>query len=291
MNKATLIRKFTAYLQLTKPIISVSVAISALTGFLIRQGFFASGWVECVAGVLLLSAGASAINHLQEVKTDLKMSRTGLRPIPLKTIQPVEAIIFSLVLIAGGLYLLYQPENLMPVFLGLFNIFWYNAIYTPLKKVTAFAAIPGAVVGAVPPVIGWSTAGGDIFHPHIVIIAFLFFIGQIPHFWLILLKNAGDYEKAGFPTLRRYFSEKQIAGITLAWVLTTAMSAILMVVFGIFQLFIISGMVLLITLVFAILFYFWMSKTNQLNSKKAFIALNIFYVLMMAALISDALLR
>jgi heme o synthase len=291
VNKANLIRKTVAYLQLTKPIISVSVAISALTGFLIRQGFFASGWLECMAGVFLLSAGASAINHLQEAKTDVMMRRTGLRPIPSKAIQPIEAITFSLLLIAGGIYLLFQPGNWLPAVLGIINIFWYNAIYTPLKKVTAFAAIPGAVVGAVPPVIGWAYAGGELFHPHIAIIAFLFFVGQIPHFWLILLKNEGDYEKAGFPTLRNYFSEKQIAGLTLTWVFATAMAAILMVIFGIFQIQLISLFVVLFTLAFLILFYILIGKNKKLNPVKAFIVLNLFYVLIMAALIADALLQ
>jgi protoheme IX farnesyltransferase len=291
VNKAILSRKIAAYLQLTKPIISVSVAISALTGFLIRQGFFASGWLECVVGVFLLSAGASAINHLQEAGTDLIMRRTGLRPIPAKIIQPGEAIIFSILLLAGGFILLFQPGNWIPLILGLLNVLWYNAIYTPLKKVTAFAAIPGAVVGAVPPMIGWTAAGGELFHPHIIIVAFLFFVGQIPHFWLILLKNAGDYEAAGFPTLTKIFSQRQIVNLTLAWIFATAMAAVLMVVFGIFQLFIISAIVLVTTLVFVILFYLWMSKNNHLNSKKAFIALNVFYMLMMAALIADALLR
>jgi heme o synthase len=290
VNKKNLSRKLVSYFQLTKPIISVSVAISALTGFLIRQGFFASGWMECMAGVFLLSAGASVINHIQEADTDLKMRRTELRPIPSKTIKPFEAKVFSLLLIIGGACVLFQPDNRFPVILGLINIFWYNAVYTPLKKVTAFAAIPGAVVGAVPPIIGWTAAGGEIFHPHIIIIAFLFFVGQIPHFWLILLKNEGDYETAGFPTLAKIFSQQQIANLTMAWIFATAMAAVLLVVFGIFQIQTISIFVLLGSGVFVILFYILIGKSTQLNPHRAFIVLNVFYLLIMAALITDTLL-
>ena len=85
--------------------------------------------------------------------------------------------------------------------LGLITVVWYNGIYTPLKRVTAFAAIPGGVVGAIPPVIGWVSGGGDPTDARIIVVAFFFFVWQVPHFWLLLMRIGGDYERAGLPSL------------------------------------------------------------------------------------------
>ena len=118
------------------------------------------------------------------------------------------------------------------MFLGLLNLLWYNAIYTPLKKKTALAIIPGSLVGAIPPMIGWVAAGGYVFDPGILMIAFFFFIWQIPHFWLLLLMFNKDYERAGFPTLTKIFNHEQLSRITFVWISATAVSGILIPLYG-----------------------------------------------------------
>ena len=89
-------------------------------------------------------------------------------------------------------------------------MFWYNAVYTPLKKVFSLAIIPGSLVGALPPLAGWVAAGGDILDPKIILISSFFFVWQIPHFWILLLIYGKDYDKGGFPTLTNVFSERQL---------------------------------------------------------------------------------
>ncbi|MBE0637282.1 MAG: protoheme IX farnesyltransferase [Bacteroidales bacterium] len=284
-------RLILAYFQLTKPIISASVALSALTGFLIFQGFFARGWLLTMAGVFLLSSGSAAINHLQEAKTDVLMERTNRRPIPSGMIKPFQALFFAIILIFLGASILLQLDTRLPFFLGLINMVWYNAIYTPLKRLTAFAAIPGAVVGAIPPIIGWTAAGGSITHHHAILLAFLFFIGQIPHFWLILLKNAGDYEKAGFPTLTQLFSPQQVANLTLVWIFATAMAAVMLVLFGIIRSAALSLVIFLITFFLLVSFRRWFNAKKYPDPHPAFISLNIFYLLVMIVMIADALTR
>lgn len=284
------VRVLPALFQLTKPVISVSVAVSAITGYLLCKGSFDVGWHLVVAGVFCLSAGASVINHIQEARADLMMERTSKRPIPSGVIKPVYAAIFAILLILAGMVMLFQPANYLPLMLGLFNILWYNAVYTPLKRVTAFAAIPGAVVGAIPPMIGWTAAGCSIIHPHIIILAFLFFIGQIPHFWLIMLRHAADYEKAGFPTLRKIFTERQITNLTLIWIYATAMAAVLLVISGIIQSMVFSIITLCLSALFLISFYNWVKPSKPLNVKRSFIALNIFYLCIMLMLVLDKLL-
>jgi heme o synthase len=291
MNNGATIRPILPFIQLTKPVISISVACSALTGFLLCQGYFASGWLAATAGVLLLSAGSSAINHIQEAGVDRLMERTRLRPIPSGLVKPVRAWIFAIALILGGIILLLQLNIWMPVFLGVLTIFWYNAVYTPLKRVTAFAAIPGAVVGAIPPLIGWTAAGGSIAHYHAILLAFLFFIGQIPHFWLILLKNAGDYEKAGFPTLTQLFSPPQIASLTLVWIFATAMAAVMLVLFGIVSSPALSLSIFLLAFFLLISFRKWFNVKTFPDPRQAFINLNIFYALVMILLVVEAFLR
>jgi heme o synthase len=291
MSKGTTSRLILSYLQLTKPIISVSVALSALTGFVIWQGSFSHGWLTCLTGVFCLSGGAAAINHIQEKKTDRVMKRTSQRPVADGTISQNHALIFAVLLIIAGVWMLYQPDNSAPLLLGILNLFWYNVIYTPVKKITAFAAIPGAVVGAIPPVIGWTFAGGDIFHPHILILAFLFFVGQIPHFWLILLMHSGDYELARFPTLSKYFTQRQIANLTLVWVITTAMAAVLLVVFGLIRSAVFAMAVYALAFVLLISFVKWFNPIHLPDPRKGFLSLNIFYLLIMILLIADALTR
>ncbi|RPI68985.1 MAG: hypothetical protein EHM47_13890, partial [Ignavibacteriales bacterium] len=110
---------------------------------------------------------------------------------------------------------------------------WYNVIYTPLKKKNPLAIIPGSLVGAIPPAVGWAAAGGSIFDSGIIIISFFFFIWQIPHFWLLLLVLDKDYEKAGFPTLTKIFSHAQLARITFIWILATIVTGLIIPLFGI----------------------------------------------------------
>jgi heme o synthase len=285
-----LIKRITPYLQLTKPVISISVTVSALTGFLLFQGFFTSGWLFTVAGVLLLSSGSAAINHVQEAGMDRLMERTRYRPVPGGLIKPGHAAGFSALLIIAGLLFLMQLNSNLPLLLGLANVVLYNLVYTPLKKITPFAVFPGAMVGAVPPVIGWTAAGGSLVHHHILLLAFLFFIGQIPHFWLILLKHAGDYEKTGFPSLTKILSMPQLVNLTLIWVLATAMASVMLTVFGIVKS--VAGSTVILSAAAALVIYFYLklkTKSGAFNPSHAFIIINLFYMVVMVTIIGDAL--
>lgn len=108
-------------------------------------------------------------------------------------------------------------------------------IYPNLKKITPFAVIPGSVIGAIPPMVGWVAAGGSLFDPKAGILAFFFFIWQVPHFWLLLLKFGKEYEKAGFPSLTNMYSNKHIKNITFIWTLATAIAALMIPVFHIVE--------------------------------------------------------
>jgi protoheme IX farnesyltransferase len=291
MSKKNNLGILRAFLDLTKPLITLSVALTALTGFLLCRGFFANGWILAVFGVYFLSAGSAVINHIQEALPDSVMARTKSRPIPSGRITAGKAKVFAGLLTITGIVLLFFLESKLPLILGLATLAWYNGVYTFLKRKTPFAVVPGGLVGALPPIIGWTAAGCHIIHPNIILVAFFFFIGQIPHFWLILLKHGEDYEKAGFPTITKFFSKQQIANLTLIWVAATSMAAILPALFGVIQNEWLSLCVFALALALILIFRNWHRKSDQTDPKPAFLIINAFYLLMMLLLITDALLK
>ena len=226
------LREYTRLLlELSKVRIAVLSTASAATGWLLAAGGFSPSMLLAAAGVFCLAAGAGALNQYQERDVDALMHRTARRPLPSGRMRPITALAIAIVLILlGTLCLAPQP---VAVLLGLFTVLWYNGVYTPLKRVSAFAAIPGGVVGSVPPVIGWVAAGGDPFDIRILAVAFFFFVWQVPHFWLLLLRIGDDYARAGVPTLTRVFSREQLARIIDVWMIATVVACLSMPVFGV----------------------------------------------------------
>jgi protoheme IX farnesyltransferase len=186
-------------------------------------------------GILLLACGSAALNHYQERKTDVLMERTKNRPIPSGKISVKSTIQLSIALVVLGSIILFIGSGLLALSLGLLNLVWYNAVYTPLKKKSPLAIIPGSLVGAIPPVVGWVAGGGNILDPQIILISFFFFIWQIPHFWLLLMVLDKDYQKAGFPTLTQIFNQQQLGRITFIWIIATGVTGLLLPLFQISQ--------------------------------------------------------
>jgi len=220
------------YAELGKFTISLSVSLSTLTAYVLWAGEFNRGMILPFLGVFILSLGSSAMNHYQERDLDRFMDRTQNRPLPSGKIKPSSALTYSILMLVAGSILLYL-NSVSALILGLLTAFWYNLIYTPLKRKTAFAVVPGALIGAFPPIIGWIAAGGDIMNYKIIVVAFFFFMGQIPHFWLILLKFGKEYEAAGFPSLSMIFQKDQIKRLTFMWIVAVAVSSLLFPLAGI----------------------------------------------------------
>lgn len=214
-------------LELGKVRITFFVAVSTSAGFLQHAGKFTWDILLPSLGVFILACGSSAFNHYQERKTDALMDRTKGRPLPSGRISETNALIYASSLVLIGLALIYFSSNITAMLLGVTALIWYNIIYTPLKKKYALAVVPGALIGAIPPVIGWAASGGFPFDYKILAIALFFFIWQIPHFWLLLLIYYKDYQKAGFPTLNKTFSESQLSRITYIWIAALAVSSLM----------------------------------------------------------------
>ncbi len=211
-------------IELCKIRIAFLSAFSAATGFMLSPTELRSQIIILVPGVFLLACGSSALNQYQERISDAVMPRTCGRPLPSCRMRPADALYFSLLLVFSGFLVLLLTGSLPAALLGLSAVLWYNGVYTHLKKKTAFAVIPGALVGAIPPAIGWIAAGGGMGDPRLLVICFFFFIWQVPHFWLLIMNYGPEYEKAGFPSLTGIFSEMQLRRIIFVWMSATAVS-------------------------------------------------------------------
>jgi protoheme IX farnesyltransferase len=225
-----LYRPLKIYLILCRAWISLFAACSAATGFFLAPGRHASGVLIPVASVFLLACGASALNQYQERDIDAKMKRTRGRPLPSGALTPSRAMTVSAALMLAGLSLAFL-NGPVAFTLGLLALVWYNGIYTPLKRTTAFAAIPGAAVGMIAPAIGWAS-GGAAFDGKIASICFIFFLWQVPHFWLLVLRHGDDYERAGLPSLTKVMTKAQIARITYAWITAAVVATLGLPLYG-----------------------------------------------------------
>jgi protoheme IX farnesyltransferase len=287
-----LIHRLKIFFDLIKIKITVAVAFTTAVGYFLAAEKLSIGIFVPIIGIFFLACGASALNEYQERKTDGLMRRTKERPLPAEKIQTKTALFIIFVLVVTGVLILYFGTNLPATLLGIFALFWYNGIYTPLKRKTAFAAIPGAVIGAIPPMVGWVAGGGYIFDPKIILIASFFFIWQVPHFWLLLLLSGDDYERAGLPSLQRVFSITQISRITFIWMLTTAITSLISINFGVVQfLFAKIGLVILA------IGLSWQAvkilhvQGKLLPFKHAFISINVFALLVIVFLSIDKLIN
>jgi protoheme IX farnesyltransferase len=277
-------------MELGKVRISLPIALSALTGYSMFAGNINSqGWLLAL-GVFLMSCSSSALNHWQESNIDAQMPRTQKRPIPSGKITKTGALGVAIGFAFSGSVILILTNPFIALVLSWLTLFFYNVVYTPLKKVTAFAVIPGSMVGALPPMIGWAGAGGSLSSEVILIVASFFFIGQIPHFWLLLLMFGEQYQLAGLPSLNQIFNEDQIKRITYSWILTTIASALLVIFF------VLSNQIIMIVLLMYSLYLLGsvsiaMFIKKELVVRPAFFKLNLLYLFMMFFLIADALLR
>ncbi|MEK6743190.1 MAG: protoheme IX farnesyltransferase [Nitrospirota bacterium] len=280
----------TAYFNLCRLPISLFATCSSLTGYVLTGSTSVWPAVLLAAGVFLLACGASALNQFQDRDLDAMMERTCLRPLPAGAMTSVHVLVASVVLILSGLLLL-AALGWTSVMFGSLALLWYNGLYTPLKRMTAFAAVPGALVGALPPVMGWLAGGGHIADPRIFALAMLFFLWQIPHFWLLLLRNAAQYEQAGLPTLTSIIPQELLARITLLWIAAAAVASLAMPLFGIVRSpFAYAFLVIMAVWISGSGFGIIIQDTAATALRPAFRRVNIFILLFMLLAVFDSFL-
>lgn len=153
--------------------------------------------IYLVVGGVLVTGAANGFNQIIEQDTDKLMTRTENRPLPIGTLTQLESLLFCSLIGALGIGMLWAKINLLSAILGCMAIVLYALVYTPMKRRSAVAVFVGAFPGALPTMIGWVAADGDITLGAWTMFA-IQFIWQFPHFWAIGWILDDDYKKAGF---------------------------------------------------------------------------------------------
>ncbi len=278
--------------RLGKIRIALLVALSTATGYILASGRMQAGLVVPVGGVLFLALGSGALNQYQERFYDARMPRTARRPIPAGEISPRVALIMAFSLMIIGAVILLYGTTVTAFLLGILTVLWYNGVYTYLKRIISLAVIPGSVIGALPPLIGWAAIDTRIFSARPLALALFFFIWQIPHFWLLLLNFGQDYQKAGYPSLTEILDNHRLGRLTFSWVVATAVSLVFMPLFGFGN----SLWIYVLLFISAALLIFKSRSLLKINISEssyrtAFHSINLFILMVMFLLTVDRLLN
>jgi heme o synthase len=191
-----------AYFNLTKPRITLLIAISTAVGFAYGTGtdFKWLAFINGVLGASLMASGAAALNQWYERESDAQMHRTKARPLPAGQILPKHALVFGVLLSLAGLGALVTFVNSFAGILGLGTSIAYLFVYTPLKRVGPICTTVGALPGAMPPLIGFAAASNHLNFEAWILFSILF-LWQFPHFHAIAWLYREDYERAGIRML------------------------------------------------------------------------------------------
>ena len=212
MNATTLtpttprLSRWRQYVALTKPRVVQLIVFCAAIGMLLAVPGLPR-WADLVTaviasvGIWLVASAAAAFNCLIEQKIDARMKRTSWRPTANGDLSQSQALLFSAVLCAAGMALLYFRVNPLTAWLTFGTFVGYAVIYTVvLKPMTPQNIVIGGASGAMPPVLGWAALTGDV-GPEAIALFLIIFLWTPPHFWALALYRAEDYARAGLPML------------------------------------------------------------------------------------------
>lgn len=192
-----------AYVALTKPIVVALLLTTTLAAMIVGAGAW-PGWtlvIWTLAGGAMTAGGASALNQYIERDLDGRMARTSRRPLPQGKIQPRSALVFALVLSVLGIMILGFMVNWLSALMALVGWFYYVLLYSlVLKPTTPLNIVVGGGAGAIPPLVGWAAATGQLSMPAFFLFAIVFFWTP-PHFWALALLKHRDYARAGVPMM------------------------------------------------------------------------------------------
>lgn len=188
--------------ELTKARLTLLVVLTTWVGYYLGSAGAMdwAGMLNAIGGTALLAAGASILNQYLERDLDRLMRRTEGRPLPSGQMDADLALALGVGLCVAGLFWLLFAVNRLTAGLGALTLVSYLFIYTPLKRVTVLNTLIGAVPGALPPLMGWAAATGNLDPSGWALFAVLFF-WQLPHFMAIAWLYREDYRRAGFRML------------------------------------------------------------------------------------------
>ena len=279
------------YLSMFKVHLCIYISLSAILGHVMAGKSFSSTSLLLGFFVMVLAFGSAVLNNVQDREYDRFFQRTCKRSLPQKRVPVFHAKVISLIMIGFGLSGLLFATGFYPFVWGAVAVFCYNGLYTPLKKKSLLAIIPGSLTGMLPPLIGWTAAGKSMPDSHIFILMTIFGLWQIPHFFIILLKTrqaqtATDSLKR-FPCFTTFFSKNEIKLQILIWTSLYSLAILLFLMNGSIKNPVLSS----VSGLNAVVIIFFIS-TIMLNQKAqtisiAFAAINLSMLLFMGAGICD----
>lgn len=195
---------------LTKVRLNTFVLVTTCFGYFLASR--ATDWqgmrlVHTILGTAAAAFGSAVFNQLMEIDLDARMARTADRPLPAKRMDVLVAFVIGVLLSAFGLVHLSVMVNKMTAVLALITLVTYVFLYTPMKRKHSVNTLIGAIPGAIPPMMGWTAAGGDLDSSAWFLFALLFF-WQLPHFIAINWMCREEYETAGY----RMWSNGDVSG-------------------------------------------------------------------------------
>lgn len=190
-----------SYLRLIKPGITLSNTLSGVAGFFLAASlvsFSVSAFIGATFGIAFIIASACVLNNILDRNMDKRMERTTERGVASGAISVSKATVFSSILGAIGFVLLLFLTNTLTLVLGVIAFVWYVVVYGYAKRTTPLSTVIGGVAGALPPVAGYTALTGQIDAAAIILFWILFF-WQLPHFYAIAMFRKEDYAKANVP--------------------------------------------------------------------------------------------
>lgn len=194
------------------------VVVSAVLGYAMgvaKGGFSVLDALLLTLGGLLVTGASNALNQVLEVEQDSLMSRTSQRPLVRRSMSMTEATLIALLAGAVGTFILWSTFGPLTGILGLLSLFMYVALYTPMKRLSPWAAFVGAFPGAFPPMLGYVAATGQFGLGPGLLFA-MQFMWQFPHFWSIAWVLHDDYTKARYHLLPSRGGRDRYSGFLIA---------------------------------------------------------------------------
>jgi protoheme IX farnesyltransferase len=222
------------YVEMTKPKIAALALVTVSVGYALGS----AGAVEtttlghALLGITLVAVASGVLNQYVERHTDARMRRTSNRPLPTGRLHPAEALVVGVTAGVVGCGYLLAFVNPLTAALSAATLLLYVAAYTPMKRFSSFCTVVGAVPGALPPVLGWTAAGGTLDAGAAALFAVLF-LWQFPHFLAIGWLYQSEYERAGLKMLPRMWQRRRlVGGLSVVYALALVPASLLPSVVG-----------------------------------------------------------
>jgi protoheme IX farnesyltransferase len=189
------------FVALAKPRLNLLIVASTGAGYFLGAGRVDPAVLfHTIVGTALVAGGAAAFNEILERDTDALMRRTRTRPLPMQRLEPAPATWFAFSLSILGLLQLASGATPLAAAVAFATLVSYVLVYTPMKRRSPMATLVGGIPGALPPLIGWTAAGGELTAGPWVLFAIVF-LWQMPHFLAIAWLCREDYARAGLRML------------------------------------------------------------------------------------------